>query len=99
MRTRTTNGKRIPWFNTEATVDVDIDPDDLHDAGWHHEDECDASKGERGEIIPPPLGLHDALASLHRQAHPGQHPSVTLCHEEPCRSLTIDQLRGQAVAR
>jgi hypothetical protein len=90
--------KRIPCFTTEATVDVDIDPEDLHHAGWHHEDECDASKGDGGEIMPPLLGLRDAVASLHRQAHPGQHSSVTMCHEEPCRSLTLDQLRGQAVA-
>jgi hypothetical protein len=95
---RTAAKKRIPSFSAEATVDIEVDPDDLHSAGWHHESECDAGKGERGEIIPPQLGLRDAVASLHRQAHPGQHPDVAMCHEEPCRSLTIDQLRTPAVA-
>ena len=90
--------KRIPYFSTEATVDVDIDPDDLHGAGWHHESECDPKTGEHPEYIPPLLDLGDVVASLHRQAHPDQHPDVAMCHEEPCRSLTIDQLRGRAVA-
>jgi len=38
-------------------------------------------------------GLAAAVASLHRQAHPGQARSVRLCHEEPCRSLNLEQLR------
>lgn len=78
---RAANGKRIPYFNTEATVDVEIDPDDLHEAGWHHEDECDKK--------PPVVGLEAAVASLHRQAHPSQDLNVTTCREEPGPSIVI----------
>jgi hypothetical protein len=89
---------RAPYFNTEATVDVEIDPDDLHSAGWHHENECKLPPQEPAYPLPPLVSLADAVASLHRQAHPGQHVSVTMCHEEPCRSLLIDQVRRPAVA-
>jgi hypothetical protein len=34
-----------------------------------------------------------AVAALHRQAHPGEHPDVAMCHQEPCRSLALDVLR------
>lgn len=72
-------------FLTTVTVDVDIDEEILRDNGWHHEeDECCAP--DTGNSLGP------AVASLHRQAHPGQHRDVRLCHEEPCRSLTLDQL-------
>jgi hypothetical protein len=39
------------------------------------------------------LGLCAAVVTLHRQAHSGEHPSVAMCHQEPCRSLSIAQLR------
>lgn len=69
---------------------------DLEQAGWHHEDDCDDwfEADERPEPEPP---LYDALAvlgSLHRQAHPSQHPDPLMCREEPCRSLPLDALRG-----
>lgn len=88
--------RTIPYFTTETTVEVEIDPDDLHDAGWHHEDEC-KNPVEYGNHAVPVLPNEDiralgaALASLHRQAHPSAG-SVRVCHEEPCRSLTLDQL-------
>lgn len=69
----------------EAEVDVEIEADDLHDAGWHHDSEC---KG-----VPVTTGFGAVIASLHRQAHPGQHREVMYCHEEPCRSLTLEQLQ------
>jgi hypothetical protein len=80
---------RVPGFSLDVTVD--IDPEDLHAAGWHHDSELDLDWCPE-DAEPAPLS--DAVASLHRQAHPGQHPSVTMGHEEPCRSLSIDQLRG-----
>jgi hypothetical protein len=95
--------KRVPYFCTEATVDVEIDPDDLHDAGWHHQNECPLTPvpapAEDAPVIngmrtPPLMTLIEAVESLHRQAHPSQHRSPTMCHEEPCRSLTMSQLRG-----
>lgn len=86
--------RRIPYFRTETTVDVDIDPDDLRDAGWHHEYECPAGPRLVLDDAPPdktpPLEI---IPSLHRQAHPSQGPHPVTCHEEPCRSLTLDQLR------
>ncbi len=92
----TTKAKpNVPYFDMTVTADVDveIDPDELHDAGWHHESECDSktsllSRDERE-------AYRDAIASLHRQAHPSQpiDPFVPLlCPEEPCRSLGSDEL-------
>ena len=85
--------KRVPYFSTEATVDVEIDPDDLHADGWHHESECKMT----GPNEPVPLvlggtGYQDAIASLHRQAHPSQSPDPAACSEEPCRSIDIIHL-------
>lgn len=74
---------RRKWRTTTVTVDVEIDEDALLDNGWHHEDDCPK---------PPDSKLGPAVASLHRQAHPGQAISVRLCREEPCRSLTLEQL-------
>lgn len=86
--------KRIPYFTSYETVEVSIDPDDLHEGGWHHEDECPA-KGPEDEPEPSPMvSLIDAISSLHRQAHPCQASDPAICHEEPCRSLTVNQLRG-----
>jgi hypothetical protein len=83
--------KRVPYFNTTATVDVDIDPDDLHEGGWHHENECaGTSTMAAAPLVVGAVSYGDAIASLHRQAHPGQ---LAACHEEPCRSLSFEQLR------
>lgn len=91
----TTTAPRLRYFQTEVTVDVDIDPDDLHAAGWHHKDECPAVTDPLPERQPRPrVSLMDAVDSLHRQAHPSQLPDVAVCLEEPCRSLTLDQIRG-----
>ena len=78
--------RRTFYFDKSVTVEIDIE--DLEEAGYHHEDECPAKQ-------PPAPGapdLSDALASLHRQAHPGAHPEIFLCTEEPCRSLGLDQI-------
>lgn len=75
----------------EAWVDVDIDADDLHEAGWHHATEC--SLGADAHEPEDPESLGPAVASLHRQAHPREPRSVRLCHEEPCRSLSLEQYR------
>lgn len=65
----------------------EIDMDDLEEAGYHHEDDCPARSGSEGGP-----DLADALASLHRQAHPNAHRDIFLCPEEPCRSLEMDQI-------
>jgi hypothetical protein len=82
---------KVPVFHTIASADVEVDvniqPGELHDAGWHHKSECSGRSA---------TSLGAAVASLHRQAHPGQSGDVWLCHEEPCRSLTIEQLREVA---
>ena len=81
--------RRVRNFSTtvsvETEVDVDIDADELHDDGWHHESECSGVT-----VMSSTLGA--AIHSLHRQAHPSQARSVRMCHEEPCRSLTLSQL-------
>lgn len=89
--------KRIPSFTTTTDVTIDIDPADLHESGWHHQDECDEhATVDEPEPEPLPgldLSMRDVIDSLHRQAHPSQHPSPAMCREEPCRSLTLGQLR------
>ena len=84
-----TDTKRIPPFSTIVTktvfAAVDIKPDEMHRAGWHHESECSGVP-----VVPSTLGA--AFGSLHRRAHPSQSRSVRLCHEEPRRSLTLAQL-------
>ena len=87
--------RKVSYFSTTATVDVEIDPDDLHEDGWHHESECGLNVDEDDQL---PLLSNDcvrdlaaAVASLHRQAHPSAI-SVRACHEEPCRSLSLEQL-------
>lgn len=78
---------------------VEINPDALHEAGWFHADEldeheCECEHEDDGELIPELMTPGAAVVSLHRQAHPSQPASVSLCREEPCRRLTLDQLRA-----
>jgi hypothetical protein len=81
---------KIPSFKTvaceEVEIEVEIDPDDLIDAGWVYVGEGST----RDPLVR--MGLLDAVSSLHRQAHPRQALDPVLCHEEPCRSLTLGQL-------
>ena len=74
-------------FYFEKEVEVEISAEDLEDAGYHHEDDCPA----RAHACPPgQVDLSDALASLHRQAHPSAPGNIFLCREEPCRSLGLN---------
>lgn len=66
------------------TVTVEVDPYDLADAGWHHEDDCPA---EGGGPAGPASMWEDAAESLHRQAHPSQPLALHRCQEEPCRTI------------
>jgi hypothetical protein len=88
---------KTPYFTAYGNVEIEVDPDDLHADGWHHESECGKSAVKDAELHVLPAGdvrgLAAAVASLHRQAHSGQGRSVRLCHEEPCRSLNLEQLR------
>jgi hypothetical protein len=93
--------KQAPHYSAlvSTEVEVDLDPDDLHDAGWHHESECAGGRQKMAAAPPVSLGLGwvgvtAALESLHRQAH-GDGP-IMLCRAEPCSSLSLDQLRGAA---
>jgi len=69
---------------TTVEVEVDVDITDLAGNGWHHEDECPSAST---------AAVADALASLHRQAHPSQTLSPLTCREEPCRSLSYEEIR------
>ena len=87
--------------NVSTYVDVDVDPADLEDAGWHHEDDCPAKKGGCGH--PERAALDEAFDDLHRQAGHGDFP-VHVCLKEPCRSLYLvpigdaNQISRRAVA-
>jgi hypothetical protein len=84
--TKAASKKRTPLY-FEKNVEVEIDEEDLEEAGYHHKDDCPARTrpSAASEIA-------DALASLHRQAHPGAHPEIFMCPQEPCRSLGMDVL-------
>ncbi len=87
MSTATLTRKRT---RTTVDVEVDIDITDLADNGWHHDDDCPSRQpGRRAST----QAVTEALASLHRQAHPGQSPDPLVCREEPCRSLSYDEIR------
>ena len=81
--------KKRRRFSESFTVDVEIDASDLEDAGYHHEDDCPAKTGVVAAITAP-RDVVEVIGSLHRQAHPTQHPSPFMCREEPCRSLPLD---------
>jgi hypothetical protein len=70
-----------------TTVEVEVDIDDLIENGWHHEEDCPST---RSAIAQEREALASAVRSLHRQAHPSQHPDPFMCREEPCRSLPAD---------
>jgi hypothetical protein len=83
---------RFGSFTQTIDVDVDVDADDLHEAGWHHENECPAGPSPTGvSQCQGCVQLSTALAVLHRQAH-GTAPIIT-CRAEPCASLSFEQLR------
>ena len=86
---------KIPRYTSlDESVEEEIDSDDLHSAGWHHENECPAEPGPLVDEDGIASGYRVALESLHHQAHgPG---SLVLCREAPCSSLSLDQLRGAA---
>ena len=78
--------KKRKTFYFDKTVEVEVDEEDLEEAGYHHEDACPS------KTVPGWVDLSDALASLHRQAHPNASPEIFACPEEPCRSLGMDQI-------
>jgi len=80
--------KKRRTFYFDKTVEVEVDIEDLEEAGYHHEDDCPAKSATVS--LPGAPDLSDALASLHRQAHPNAHPEIFMCPEEPCRSLDMD---------
>ncbi len=81
---------RKRYVNVVTEVDVEIDEEALEEAGWHSEDGCpNKPKIKRGL---EPAATSDAIASLHRQAHPTEHPDPFLCRDEPCRSLPPEAL-------
>ena len=74
---------------TTTTVEVEVDITDLEQNGWHHEDDCPS---KQPVAIARDEQLGDAVRSLHRQAHPSQHPDPLICREQPCRDLDFGQL-------
>jgi hypothetical protein len=91
---RPRNPANVPrYVSTTETIDVEISAYTLHDAGWHHENECPAGPGPLAPE-PPMVDLRAAIEALHHQAHGAG--SLVLCHAEPCASLSLEQLRGAA---
>lgn len=90
---KTTVHAQTPYLRTTVSADVDIElsPAELREEGWHHESEC---MGTTPAVSPLPGGdrYQDAIASLHRQAHPGQPADPAACREEPCRSMPLASL-------
>jgi hypothetical protein len=90
---------KAPYFDTTVSTDVDVEisPRELHEAGWHHRTEC----GWIDQPLPLASGGadHKAIASLHRQAHPGQSADPAACREEPCRSLSFELVSGGRMGR
>lgn len=74
---------------TTVEVEVEVDISDLEQNGWHHEDDCPDTQPV---AIARNESLVDAVRSLHRQAHPSQHPDPLLCREQPCRDLPLGLL-------
>lgn len=89
-----TSYANAPMTRSRTTVDVEVtaevDISDLVDNGWHHEDDCPSKQSGRRESTQ---AVADALASLHRQAHPLQCADPLTCREEPCRSLSYEEIR------
>jgi len=91
---------KVPrWVSFYHEVEVEMSAGDLHEKGWHHDNECPAGPRRRQwdhAADGPHLGipLEAALTALHHQAHGSG--SITLCMAEPCASLSLDQLRGAA---
>lgn len=79
--------RKRTYVTIETAVEVDIT--DLADNGWHHEDDCPTGASARRAATQ----AADAIASLHRKAHPSQHLDPWLCREEPCRSVDGDLMR------
>ena len=65
----------------------DLSDEDLAELGLHLDEKC-AAKVPVTET-PGQDCIRDAIASLHRQAHPAANSDPWLCHEEPCRSLPL----------
>lgn len=90
-----TDDKKVPYFDTSVSVDaeVEISPRELHEAGWHHESECGGTSPELATpLVVGGVSEREAIASLHRQAHPHAPGDPGMCPEEPCRSLSFDQV-------
>jgi hypothetical protein len=87
VKAKQRRGSKSFYVDKTVGVEVEIDEDDLADAGYHHGDDCPAA---RRDPLPGEPDVRVALASLHRQAHPGARPDIFLCPEEPCRSLGLD---------
>ena len=63
---------KAPYFETSVSVDTEVDveisPDELRKAGWHHKSECG---GADEPELPVPLivgalSYRDVVGSLHR---------------------------------
>jgi hypothetical protein len=76
--------KRIPTFYTSVDVDVDIDPQELEDAGWRYVGKEDDAAG------PSTQTVLDVVRRWHDDTHAGPWQ---WCNEEPC-----DTLRGRGPA-
>lgn len=75
----------------DLTVEATVSEQDIRDAGWHHDDECDhdfcqpADDVDVGRIV-------DALEEMHRELHPHDPWDVRRCKSDPCSTLTFPVL-------
>lgn len=98
-RASTAAGPYRPSGTVYVSANVEIDPEDLHDQGWHREDECgDFLDGEAVDDLVSrrhqtlqtiEQELVTALDDMHRQAHPHEPLRWRWCQQEPCRTLQI----------
>ena len=83
---------RFTTVTAEVEVDLvdlldDLDDKALAELELHRDENC----GAKIPVTENPGQdcVRDAIASLHRQAHPSANGDPWLCHEEPCRSLPL----------
>lgn len=89
----------------EFDVTVEIDSFELHEAGYHHDDECDVETtveqrvkdalNARGHdtIRSDYELLIDTINELHRLLHEDQPLDAARCLHEPCRTAFDRELK------
>jgi hypothetical protein len=86
-------GDTVSGICISTEVEVEVQPEDLEDAGWHHEDDCPGKPGAPlHDWLAPDYG--EVIRALHEQAH--GKGDLFKCRKHPCSMLTFEQLRAVA---